>query len=176
METIENIFDALMPFILNPSQEGWLFLLKVVFIVISFLFFASIIFLLVKTSWFKFFFVTDIVEILTHKPAGIKKMEKDWKKIILKLESGLESEYKLAIIEADNMANEVLKRMGYNGETLGERLEKLTAAILPNIEEVKEVRKIRHNIIHDPNYKLSLEEAKKTLEVYDKMFRELNVF
>ena len=80
------------------------------------------------------------------------------------------------MIEADNMMNETLKRMGYDGASLGERLEKLTAATLPNIGEVEEAHKVRNNIVHDPNYKLSLEETKRVLGVFEKALRDLEVF
>jgi len=88
----------------------------------------------------------------------------------------LESEYKLAVIEADNMVNETLKRMGYGGESLGERLEKLTAATLSNIEEIKEAHQVRNNIIHDPNYRLSLDDARKVLSIFEKAFKDLEAF
>ena len=85
----------------------------------------------------------------------------------------MESEHKLAVIEADSMLDNILKRMGFGGESLGERLEKLTVASLPNIEDAKEAHKIRSNIIHDPAYKLSLDEAKRIIEIYEKALTDL---
>jgi len=87
----------------------------------------------------------------------------------------LESEAKLALIEADALLDETLKRLGYPGESLGERLEKLTVDILPNLEEIQKIHKIRNNIIHDPTYKLNLEEAKKALVIYEKALINLDV-
>jgi len=71
------------------------------------------------------------------------------------------------------MLDDILKRMGYSGETLGERLNKLTIASLPNLEEAKEAHKIRNNIVHDPDYRLSLDEAKKTIETYERALTDL---
>jgi len=39
---------------------------------------------------------------------------------------------------------------------------------------VREIHKIRNNIIHDPTYKLSQEEVKKALAVYEKALIELD--
>jgi len=51
----------------------------------------------------------------------------------------------------------------------------MNASHLPNIEELKGAYKIRSNIIHDPTYKLDLEEAKKVLEIYGKSLIDLHV-
>jgi hypothetical protein len=66
--------------------------------------------------------------------------------------------------------------MGYGGESLGERLEKLTAATLPDIEGIREVHQVRNNIIHDPNYKLSLNETRRLLDIFEKAFKDLEAF
>lgn len=94
-------------------------------------------------------------------------MAKQWFKIKARLDTGQESEFKLALIEADDLLSEVLKRLGYAGETLGERIEKITKASLSNIEDIKEAHKTRNNIVHDPDYRLTLEEAKKNTEIYE---------
>jgi Zn-dependent protease with chaperone function len=175
-EILENLPENLISFLVSPIWNNWLLITRAVFIIVSLFLIGLIIFTLFKTSWLKYIFFQDATEILTYRPFGVKKMEKDWRKIVARLDAGLEPEYKLAVIEADNMMNEILKRMGYGGASLGERLEKLTAATLPNIDEVKEVHKVRNNIVHDPNYKLSLEEAKRTLSVFEKALRDLEAF
>ncbi|MDP2864606.1 MAG: hypothetical protein Q8N73_03070 [bacterium] len=150
--------------------------LKILCIVI-FLFFLVIIFYsLRKSSWLINRFLQDTVEFLTYRPYGVKKIVKIWSKIKGRLESGSESEYKLAVIEADSILNDILERMGFKGETLGNRLKQVTTAILPSIEEVGEAHKIRNNIVHDPDYKLSLDQAQKALEIYEQALRDLQVF
>ena len=153
-----------------------MFNLRIVFVALGFLFLVGTIFFLMKSSWLKFLIVHDAVEFATYRPFGVRKMEKNWNKIMARLETGLESEYKLALIEADSMMDDILKRMGYGGETLGERLKNLTLATLPNIEEVKAAHLVRNNVVHDPDYRLSLDEAKKLLAVYEKAFRDLQAF
>jgi len=118
----------------------------------------------------------DMTEFLTYRPYGVKKIVKIWSKIKGRLESGSESEYKLAVIEADSILNDILERMGFKGETLGNRLKQVTTAILPSIEEVGEAHKIRNNIVHDPDYKLTLDQTQKALEIYERALRDLQVF
>ena len=167
--TIEEVFF----FFLNPTFPGWLQILKIILMSVSLFFAGFIIFALVKTSWLKRLIIWDWKEFLTFRPHGLRKVEKDWQKIKGRLETEIDSEYKLAVIEADSMLNELLKGLGFGGETLGERLEKVTTASLPNLEEVKEAHKIRNNIIHDPDYRLSLDEAKRVITIYEKALTDL---
>lgn len=173
---MEELYENIISFLLFPSFSGWLFALKIVFIFITLFFIGSIIFFLIKSSWLNYIILYDVVEFLTYRPYGVRKIEKIWLKTKARLDTGLESEYKLAVIEADNMMDDILKRMGYGGETLGERLTKLTAATLSNIEQIKETHKMRNNIVHDPDYRLSSDEAKKFMAVYERAFRDLQAF
>ena len=173
---MENLYDKLISFFLSPSFIGWLFILKVVFIFLFLFFLVGIIFFLFRTSWLRYILLSDVTEFLTFRPYGVRKIEKIWSRTKARLDRGLESEYKLAVIEADSMLEDTLKKMGYGGETLGERLTKLTAATLSNIEEIKTAHQIRNSIIHDPDYRLSLDEARKVLDIYEKAFRDLQAF
>jgi hypothetical protein len=47
--------------------------------------------------------------------------------------------------------------MGFIGDTLGERLEKLTDATIPNLNQLSDAHKVRNSIVHDPDYKLSID-------------------
>jgi len=157
-------------------SPGTLLTLKILSIGISLFFLIAIFYFIKNTTWLKFRYAEDLKEFFAFKPYEIKRFEKVWAKITKRLERPLESEYKLAIIEADNLLNKILERMGYKEETLGERLKKITADILPNIQEVSEAHKIRNNIVHDPDYKITLEKAQKTIKIYEKAFQGLNVF
>jgi hypothetical protein len=160
--------EGILNLILNPHFTGWLLVLKIVFFLFFFGFLSFIIFALIKTTWFKRVVLWDVQEFMTSRAYGTRKMEKQWGKVKTRLQAGTESEYKLAIIEADSMLDDILKRMGYGGSSLGERLEKLTSATLSNISDVGEAHKVRNNIVHDPDYRLSLDEVKNVIEIFEK--------
>lgn len=166
--------DKIIEFILSPTFTGWLLIVKILFMVFSLILLGFIIFALIKSNWLKRMIIWDLQEFLTYRPFGLRRIEKQWQKIKRKLESETESEWKLAIIEADKLTDGILTRLGFDGASLGERLEKVTPTLLSNIEEVKEAHKIRNNIIHDPAYKLSLEQAKKALAIYEKALTDLH--
>lgn len=160
-------------FITSPT---FLFYLKIIFIVIGALFLLAIIFLLLKNSWVKRRFLEDWTEFFIYRPFGVKKTFKQWAKVLKRLDTGKEADYKLAVIEADSLFNDILKKMGYKGETMAKILEQLDATILPNIEQIWKVHKIRNNVVHDPDYELSLEQAREVLGIYEKTFRTLEMF
>ncbi|MBU2635421.1 hypothetical protein KJ841_03060 [Patescibacteria group bacterium] len=166
---MNNIFSI----IISPT---FLFYLKIAFIVIGALFLLGIIFLLLKNSWLKRRFLEDWTEFFIYRPFGVKKTFKQWAKVLKRLETGKEADYKLAVIEADGLLNDILKKMGYKGETMAKILEQLDSTVLPDIEQIWEVHKIRNKVVHDPDYELNLEQARKILGIYEKSFRTLEMF
>jgi hypothetical protein len=118
-------------------------------------------------------FLIDLLEFLRFKPHLMPMIGKKWKKILKRLEKGDEAEAKLAIIEADDFLNEILGRMGYQGETLEEKLKKVKKTILPNLDEIAQAHKIKSDIVHDPSYFLTFEQAKKVLEIYERALYHL---
>ena len=121
------------------------------------------VFVLLRTMWIKFAFVFDFTEFFTFRPYGLRKIAGKWQKVQRRLETANEAEYKLAIIEADGMLNDILLRMNFRGETLGDRLKTLTSTIIPNLDDVWKAHQTRNNVVHDPDYRLTLQEAQKTL-------------
>ena len=161
----------ILSFILNPHFSGNLqiaFLtIKIFMIVLSASLLGFIIYALVATTWLRRMILWDLQEFLTYRPYGVRRLMRQWLRVKARLDTGMESEYKLAVMEADSILDETLAKMGFSGKSLGERLEKLSAASLSNIDDVKRIHAIRNNIIHDPNYRLSLDDARKAIEVYE---------
>ena len=163
----------LLDFITSPSFEGSLLTLKILFIAFSSFLAVFIISLILRTSFMRHLILEDFFEFFTYRSVGARKLLKQWQKTKGRLETGLESEYKLAVIEADSTLDEILKKMGYSGETLGERLKQISPAVLPNVEELLEAHKIRNNIVHDPDYRLDLDGARKTISICEKTLIDL---
>jgi len=149
-------------------------ILKLVFIVISLLLTGFIIFALIKTDWLHQLMIWDWMEFLTYKYHGLSVINKKWKKIREKSRTS-ETEARLAVIEADTLLEDILKRMGFKGQVLKERLETLTVDILENVEEVKRANEVRQKLVDDPNYHLDLESAHKVLDIYEKALGNLQV-
>lgn len=102
-------------------------------------------------------------------------LAKKWAEIEKKFKSQSESDLKLAVIEADKILDNLLERMGYHGKTMGERLEQVQPAQFPRLQEVWDAHKIRNNIVHDTDYKLSYGEAERAIKTYEAVLQELEV-
>jgi len=167
--------DTIISYLLSPEVQQKLLWVRLGFFAVSVLLVLAIVILILKTHYLQWLFVQDFWEFFTFRPFGAKRITRIWNKIQRRLDAGLESEYKMAVIEADDMLDVSLKRMGYMGSNLEERLGKLTSATLENIEEVYTAHKVRNNIVHNPDYRLSLDEARATLDIYEKAFNSLQI-
>lgn len=103
------------------------------------------------------------------------KTKKKWEEIKNLLKSGNQSLYKVAIIEGDNLIDEYIRKMGYEGSTIGERLENIPPGQIENIEELKEAHKVRNRIIHEENFQLTKVEAEEALLKYEHFLDDYNV-
>lgn len=103
------------------------------------------------------------------------KMKARWDKIRKKLASGNEAEYKVAIIEADNAIDDLIRRMGYKGENMLERLQDIPAGQLDKLDEIKDAHEIRNRIIHEEKFKVSRKDANEVLAKYEHFLRHFEV-
>jgi hypothetical protein len=101
------------------------------------------------------------------------KMRKKWDKVVARLKDGNASQYKVAIIEADAIADELLEKIGYAGVNMSERLENIKPEQLDFLEELKRVHEIRNQIVHEENFQISQNEAKEIIGVYEDFLKYL---
>ena len=84
------------------------------------------------------------------------------------------SDWKIAVIEADKILDQVLKQKGFSGGSLGERLNQMVPADLPEIyEDVWEAHKMRNRIVHEPDFEVSQSESRQIVAVYEKALKKL---
>lgn len=104
------------------------------------------------------------------------KLRAKWNKVKEKLKSKNESDYKVAIIEADNIIDDLIARMNYKGENMGERLDNITSGQIENIEDLRKAHEVRNRIIHDESFVLTKEEAEKTMNIFEDFLKFFMVF
>lgn len=165
----------IVSFVTSPELTGIFFPFNWILGVIGIGMLVFIIWVIWKTNWKNFVLLFDVTEFFTYRAYGTGSLQNRWKNILSRLETANEEEYKLAVIEADNMLDATLQRIGFAGETLADRLGKVNVAIVPNLPEVREANRIRNNIVHDPSYRLTLNEARKVIEIYQATFQNLDL-
>jgi len=104
-----------------------------------------------------------------------ERIEKDWAKIKDRMEKEDEASLKLAVIEADNMLDGILKRMGLEGKDMGERLEKLNAQQLTFINDIWDAHRLRNLIVHQSDILLTKNQVEKAVGAYEEALKELEV-
>lgn len=109
-------------------------------------------------------------------PLPVRRMAKQWGKIVKSMESDDPMLWRSSILDADRMFDEILRRIGYEGETLEERLGSIRTTIqFPYLEDAWRARKIRNFLAEDPSYSLSRQAAEQTIEIYKKIFTEAGI-
>jgi hypothetical protein len=93
-----------------------------------------------------------------------------WEIILGHVNSTNSSEWKLAIIEADSILDNILKEVGYEGDTLSDRLK--AAGDGDIIQQAWEAHKIRNQIAHNGDVELTHREAKRVVGLYENVFKK----
>ena len=78
----------------------------------------------------------------------------------------------LAIIDADKLLDEALRKSRYRGKTTGERLVAAQRLLTDN-DAVWYAHKLRNRLVHEPNQKLRKKEAQNALSGFKQALRDL---
>lgn len=93
-----------------------------------------------------------------------------------RIESTNPNDWKLAIIEADILLDEALKRNGFVGTSLGERLQSVSAQNLQSLDDAWTAHKVRNQIAHaGEDFVLTRRLTKETIARYRNVFEELGL-
>ncbi|MBI2630986.1 hypothetical protein HYW73_02090 [Candidatus Nomurabacteria bacterium] len=94
-----------------------------------------------------------------------------WSKTLNYIFSQESSDWKLAIIEADAILENLMEDMGFLGETLGDRLKSANQQNFPQLTKAWEAHTIRNKIAHEGlAFELSHFEAKRIIALYEEIF------
>lgn len=94
------------------------------------------------------------------QPVNRKYFDKQWSDILGRVSTP--EGMTLAVIDADKLLDEALKRRGYKGKTMGERLV-AAQRTLSNNDAVWYAHKLRNRLVHEPNVRLRKNDAKNAL-------------
>ncbi len=168
-EALYNFFGIkdFIYFISSSQIQDMLLPVKAVFIFCTVFFLVFVIYFMINSSWLQNKFLEDVVDFLFWKAPGQREMLKQWERIKKRTESGAEADYKLAIIDADDFLITLLDKGGYEGETFEESINKAGKMISSILSDVLGAHEIRNSIVYDPDYKLSVDQAKKILSIYE---------
>ena len=112
----------------------------------------------------------------TKEPQQLSAVQKRWERIQTQIASTEENDWRLAILEADIMLDEVLEAHGYVGESLGEKLKSAGTSGFRTVEQAWDAHRVRNHIAHRGTaHDLSQREAKRVISEYHQVFDEFGV-
>jgi len=96
-----------------------------------------------------------------------------WAKVLEHVNSEHESDWKLAILEADIMLNDMLEKMGYLGSTMSDKLKSVEPSDFDTLQDAWAAHKIRNSIAHEgSDYIVNKPEAERVIRLFKKVFEE----
>ena len=109
-----------------------------------------------------------------HDSHGVVAVSENqaWNKVLTYLSSDSSSDWKLAIIEADTLLEGMMKDLGFQGQSLGDRLKMASQETFKGLSSAWEVHNIRNRIAHEGlAFELSKHEANRIIAIYESIFR-----
>ncbi len=100
-------------------------------------------------------------------------VNKRWQKIVEHAQSEKEGDWRLAILEADILLDELLTNMGYHGESVGEKMKGVEKSDFTTIDSAWEAHAVRNKIAHEgASFALTEREAKRVIGLFEEVFKE----
>ncbi len=146
--------------------------IKTISIILSILASVGILYVLIRIIHLKRKEVKKLMSILP-KDVSPEERNNRWNAINKHLSSPNEVEWRMAIMEADNILDNIIEKIGVDGENLGERLKNIESSDFTNLQNAWNAHKVRNRIAHEGmKFKLTRGEATRVISLYEKIFKE----
>ncbi len=99
-----------------------------------------------------------------------------WEEAAHHIESDNPNDWRLAIIEADIMLEDLLESLGYPGITIGDKLKSASPQFFKTLEDAWKAHRVRNEIAHrGTDFVLTKRLAKEVLDQYRRVFEEFEI-
>ena len=172
MDQLINIINSLQSYFINIGNTGLIANLKWLAGFLSVVFGGLIALLIIKLQLIdKLFKIVSNFLLTSAFPK--RQLNKSWQKILSRLNKNDEANLRLALIEADNLFDDLLKQMRLPGASMADRLKYLDSSQISNIDEIWQAHKLRNVIVHNPEYSIAKNEIEFGVKAYEKALKEL---
>ncbi|PIR69669.1 MAG: hypothetical protein COU47_02065 [Candidatus Niyogibacteria bacterium CG10_big_fil_rev_8_21_14_0_10_46_36] len=146
---------------------------KAIAIVVSVTAVTAIIAVVIKTQEIvRWRVLREITEFIRTEHFPREERKGRWENVEKRMQSNHPSDWKLAVIEADSIMDDLLKRMGYEGITMGDRLKQIEPSDFESLQAVWKAHKLRNRIAHEPETAVTKSEAEYTIDLFKKGLEE----
>lgn len=99
-----------------------------------------------------------------------------WERIVDNVQSFDESDWRVAILEADIMLSDLLDKLALPGDTMGDKLKAVEKSDFRTIDNAWEAHKIRNQVAHEgDSFLITHREAKRVIDLYRTVFEEFQM-
>jgi hypothetical protein len=102
----------------------------------------------------------------------VEKYRTRWLAIEQSIAKDNTASYQMAILNADKLVDQALKDRGFKGQTMGERLKSAKAS-LPHRDNIWQAHKLRNQLAHEPDAKVSYDQARRALAQFKQTLKDL---
>jgi preprotein translocase subunit SecG len=161
----------------------WAFL-KILLLIFAFLFLAIIIYCIIRIFEIrakeKEYEKHEIEEYAKKQKEASDRMNvvssgvnRKWQSVLDHTFSKSEADWKIAVLEADIMLDELMTQLGFAGENLGEKLKSANQENFRHLTSAWEAHTIRNKIAHEgSNFQINQHEARRVVTMYEQIFRD----
>lgn len=181
---IEYVFSKIVeytqPIIKALSDPHTWSTIGIISMILSIICLAIIIFSIVRMVEIQIYDKKEIEHEIHNALMKEKEREKNanprWHYILTLIESPNDSDWRVAIIEADSMMEENLKGRGLSGTTVSELLEGAKGSGYRSIQDAWDAHLVRNQIAHEGlDFPISQVEGRRVIKMYQNFFEELGI-
>ncbi len=97
-----------------------------------------------------------------------------WGRVLDHVDSDHPNDWRIAIIEADTILEDLLDRMGYGGDTIGDKLKQVEPSDFLTLDNAWEAHKVRNELVHNADHVISKRETERIIDLYRSVFEEFH--
>lgn len=113
---------------------------------------------------------------VASSPIDKEEENKKWLRVQELANSQNPTDWRLAIIEADIMLEDMLRASGYSGDNVGDMLKAVEPSDMLTLDNAWEAHKVRNRIAHSgADYDLNDREAQRVIGLFESVFREFDI-
>lgn len=107
-----------------------------------------------------------------HVTLNVDKYRTRWMTIEQSLSRDEPSSHQLCVLNADKLLDQALREKGISGNTMGERM-KAQQSVWSNANAVWGAHKLRNQIAHEHDIKVSYDDAKRALSAFKRALKDI---
>lgn len=108
-----------------------------------------------------------------YKPSDVVQRNQKWAKLMKRMDSKLEPEWKMAIIEGFEMLEDCFFDMFPKGDTFQEQLDSSRNTLPEYYNEITKVQELHQKIIDDPETHLDYNVAKVAMDTMRSVLKKM---